>query len=74
MYYGNDEKDVGIWEDREGPEDHNWKQLGMPSVILKAQDMVRERLDAYCEKMKIAKSEALRQAIQMLTEEGKGTV
>ena len=27
---------------------HNWKQLGMPSVILKAQDMVRERLDAYC--------------------------
>ena len=34
----------------------------------------KERLDAYCEKMKIAKSEALRQAIQMLTEEGKGTV
>lgn len=34
----------------------------------------KERLDAYCEKMQIAKSEALRQAIQMLTEEGKGTV
>ena len=33
----------------------------------------KERLDAYCEKMQIAKSEALRQAIQMLTEEGKGT-
>ena len=29
----------------------------------------KERLDAYCEKMQIA-----RQAIQMLTEEGKGTV
>ena len=33
----------------------------------------KERLDAYCKKMKIAKSEALRRAIQMLTEEGKGT-
>ena len=26
---------------------YNWKQLSMPSVILKAQEMVRERLDAY---------------------------
>lgn len=34
----------------------------------------KERLDAYCEKMQIAKSEALRQAIQMLTEEGRGTL
>lgn len=41
------------------------------TISMRMDKKTKERLEAYCEKMKIAKSEALRHAIDLLTEEEK---
>ncbi len=42
------------------------------TISMRMDKATKDRLEKYCDKMKVAKSVALRHAIELLDEEGKG--